>query len=217
MAALGLFAAGAVATSATAAAQPPAPEPPAPAPGPPPAPSGPPAPFIGAPVTPDAFSILAQTGQESVPGAAGAPNTAGLDRTTVLGQNPAPATPGGPGTPPNLNVFNNAYGIQQNIEPAAPGQGQQFDVPPGQENADVSKREWFGRYIDMYRAGMLKGGLLGQVPQESLGQPLPGTEPPPGTNIPPGLVQFLPPPPEPAAPPGPAAAPGAPVAPLPPG
>ena len=54
-----------------------------------------------------------------------------------------------------------------------------------------------GRYIDMYRAGMLKGGLLGQVPQEQLGEALPGTAPPPGTNIPPGLGQFLP---DPAAP-----------------
>lgn len=114
----------------------------------------------------------------------------GLDLTTVLGQHAVPSAPGaGPGTPPNLSVFNNGYGIAQNIEPAAPGQGQQFGVAPGQENADASRREWLGRYIDMYRAGMLEGGLLGQVPQEQLGQPLPGTAPPPGTNIPPGLVQ----------------------------
>ena len=133
----------------------------------------------------------------------------GLDSTTVLGQNRRSRASGSRlrALPPNLNVFNNAYGIQQNLEPAAPGQGQQFDVPPGQENADVSRREWLGRYIDMHRAGMLKGGLLGQVPQEQLGAPLPGTAPPPGTNIPPGLVQFLPPPPEPA-PPGDAAPPG---------
>ena len=86
--------------------------------------------------------------------------------------------------------------------PAAPGKGEQFDVAPGEENADVSKREWLGRYIDLYRAGDLKGGLLGQVPQEQLGEALPGTAPPPGTNIPPGLAQFLP---DPAT-----AAPGAP-------
>jgi hypothetical protein len=68
-----------------------------------------------------------------------------------------------------------------------------------------------GRYIDMYRAGMLKGGLLGQMPQQQLGESLPGTAPPPGTNIPPGLVQFQP---DPAAPPDgappPPPAPGAP-------
>ncbi|AEV74531.1 hypothetical protein MycrhN_4023 [Mycolicibacterium rhodesiae NBB3] len=92
----------------------------------------------------------------------------------------------------------------QNIEPAAPGQGQQFDVAPGQENADVSRREWLGRYVDMYRAGMLKGGLIGQMPQEDLGKPLRGTAPPPGTNIPPGLVQFQPQPPPAAATPPPA-------------
>ena len=99
---------------------------------------------------------------------------------------------------PNLNPFNNAYGVQQCLVPSAPGKCEQFDVAPGDENADVSRREWFGRYIDMYRAGMLKGGLLGQMPQEQLGEPLPGTAPPPGTNIPPGLVQFQP---DPAAPP----------------
>ena len=104
---------------------------------------------------------------------------------------------------PNLNPFNNAYGLAQNEVPAAPGQGQQFDVAPGQENADVSRREWFGRYIDLYRDGRLKGGLLGQMPQEQAGEPLPGTAPPPGTNIPPGLVQFLPEPVDPNAPPTP--------------
>ena len=95
--------------------------------------------------------------------------------------------------------------------PSAPGKCQQFDVAPGEENVDVSRWEWLGRYIDMYRAGMLKGGLLGQMPQQQLGEPLPGTAPPPGTNIPPGLVQFQPDsaaPPDGAPPPPPA--PGAP-------
>ena len=46
---------------------------------------------------------------------------------------------------------------------------------------------------------MLKGGLLGQMPQEQLGEPLPGTAPPPGTDVPPGLVQFQPDPPPPPA------------------
>jgi hypothetical protein len=142
----------------------------------------------------------------------------GLDQTSVLGQNPIPAPPGGgPGAVPNLNVFNNAYGPQQCLEPSAPGKCEQFDVAPGEENADVSRREWLGRYIDMYRAGMLKGGLLGQMPQQQLGESLPGTAPPPGTNIPPGLVQFQP---DPAAPPDgvppPPPAPGAPLLPPPP-
>ena len=55
-----------------------------------------------------------------------------------------------------------------NLAPAAPGKGQQFGVAPGDENADVNKRKWLGRYIDKYRAGDLKGGLLGQMPQEQL-------------------------------------------------
>jgi hypothetical protein len=157
---------------------------------------------IGQPLGPADFAVLAQAGQEPVPGAMGAPNVAGLDTTAVLGQNPAPAPPGAaPGAPPNLNVFNNAYGIAQNVQPAAPGQGQQFDVAPGQENANVNRRDWFGRFPDMQRAGLLKGGLVGQMPQEQLGEPLPGTAPPPGTNIPSGLVQFLPGPPPPEAPP----------------
>jgi hypothetical protein len=209
----------AVAFSATAAADPPPPEPvPLPADPAPPPPPGPTIPIIGAPLGSNGFGVLAQTGEEPVPGALGTPQVSGLDPTTALGQLPTPAAPGaGPGVIPNLNPFNNAYGVQQCLVQSAPGKCEQFDVAPGDENADVSKREWFGRYIDMYRAGMLKGGLLGQMPQEQLGEPLPGTAPPPGTNIPPGLVQFQP---DPAAPPdgAPPPAPGAPpVVPPPPG
>jgi hypothetical protein len=193
--AAGLLAFGAaVAFAATAAAQPPPPEDPAP---PPP---GPTAPILGQPLT-NGFGVLGQTDAPPV-GPLGLPEVSGLDRGTLLGQNAVPMAPGaGPGTPPNLNVFNNGYGLPQNDVPSAPGQGSQFDVPAGQENADVSKREWLGRYIDLYRDGRLKGGLLGQMPQEQLGEPLPGTAPPPGTNIPPGLG--LPDPDAPPVPPAP--------------
>ena len=196
IAAAGLVAVGAaVALAATAAADPPPPEP-VPLPGESaPVPPGPPVPVLGAPLGPGGLNVLAQNGQppNDVPGALGTPQVTGLDASSVLGQLPAPAAPGaGPETPPNLHVFNNAYGPQQCLAPSAPGKCEQFDVAPGDENADVSRRDWMGRYIVMYRAGMLKGGLLGQVPQEQLGEPLPGTAPPPGTNIPPGLVQFLP-------------------------
>ncbi len=198
----------AVASMATAVADPP-PDPmliPAPPPpgAPPPPPDAPPPPPPGPTIPgmgelPNGLGVLAQNGTEQNPAALGAPPVTGLDATTVLGQNPVPSLPNaGPGVVPNFNVFNNQYGIQQNLVPSAPGQGQLFDVPPGQEYDDVSRREWFGRFIDMQRAGLLKGGLLGQAPQETLGQPLPGTAPPPGTNIPPGLVQYLP---DPAAPP----------------
>lgn len=190
----------AVAFPAAAAADPP-PLPPiepglAPAAPPPPAPA---VPVIGMPLGPNGLAVLAQTGAPEA-GPLGVPPVTGLDSSTVLGQNLVPSVPGGgPGISPSLNVFNNAYGLPQNEVPSAPGQGTQFDVAPGQENSDVSRREWLGRYIDMYRDGRLRGGLLGQSPQEQLGQPLPGTAPPPGTNIPPGLVQFLP---EPPSPPG---------------
>jgi len=215
----GLLAIGAaVAFSATAAADPPPPEP-LPVPGepePPAPPPGPTVPVIGAPLGPSGFGVLAQNGQPANPAALGAPPVNGLDQTTVLGQNAVPSAPGAdPGVVPNLNVFNNAYGPQQCLVPSAPGKCEQFDVAPGDENADVSRREWLGRYIDMYRAGMLKGGLLGQMPQEQLGEPLPGTAPAPGTNVPPGLVQFQPDPP---APPGTPPPPGPPpLVPPPPG
>lgn len=202
--AFGVLAFGAAfALPATAAADD-APLDPLPAPGDPapPPPPGPTVPGVGQ-LSPSGLNVLAQTNAEPVPGVLGAPPVAGLDRNSVLGLNAVPSAPGaGPGTPPNLNVFNNAYGIQQNVAPAAPGQGEQFDVAPGEENADVGRREWLGRYVDMYRAGMLKGGLLGQMPQEQLGEPLPGTAPPPGTNVPPGLVQFLPDPADAPPPPG---------------
>jgi hypothetical protein len=166
---------------------------------------------VGAPLGPAGFNVLGQNGEAPIPGALGAPPVVGLDRDTVLGQNALPSAPGaGPGVVPSLNPFNNAYGPQQNVQPSAPGQGEQFDVAPGDENAEVTRREWLGRYVDMYRAGMLKGGLLGQAPQEQLGEPLPGTAPPPGTNIPPGLVQFQPDPPPPPGAPAPPPAPGAP-------
>jgi hypothetical protein len=192
----------AVAFAATAAAQPPPPEP-APLDAPP-APPAPEIPVIGAPLGPEGINVLAQQGSPAA-GPLGVPPISGIDPTTVLGQNAVPSAPGaGPGTPPNLRAFNNAYGNPQNEVPSAPGQGTQFDVPPGQENADVSGREWLGRYIDLYRDGRLRGALLGQTPQNQLGQPLPGTEPPPGTNIPPGLVQYYEPPPPPGAPAPPA-------------
>ncbi len=212
IAAVGLVTFGAaVAFAATAAADPPPPEPlPVPGAPEPPPPPGPTVPVIGQPLGPAGLNVLAQNGQEPAPGALGAPPIIGLDETTALGQNAIPSAPGaGPGVIPNLNPFNNAYGPQQCMVPSAPGKCEQFDVAPGDENADVSRREWLGRYVDMYRAGMLKGGLLGQMPQDQLGEPLPGTAPPPGTNVPPGLVQFLP---DPAAPPdgAPPPLPGAP-------
>jgi hypothetical protein len=211
-AAAGLVALAAAVAFPAAAVADPLPPDPLPVPGDPaPPPPAPNVPVIGAPLGPSGWNILAQNGSQAAPGALGAPqDISGLDRNTVLGQLPAPAAPGtGPGAVPNLNPFNNAYGLPQCDVPSAPGKCEQFDVAPGEEHADVSRREWLGRYIDLYRDGRLRGGLLGQLPQQQLGEPLPGTAPPPGTNIPPGLGQYLPDPPAPAdgAPPAPAPAP----------
>jgi hypothetical protein len=210
VAAFGMLVIGAAVAFPAAAAADPPPDPlPLPAdPAPPPPPPGPEVPGMG-PLGPNGLGVLAQNGQPENPGALGAPPVVGLDPTTLLGQNAVPSAPGaGPGTPPNLRVFNNAYGAGAlNDVPAAPGQGTQFGVAPGDANTDVTGRQWLGRYIDLYRAGDLKGGLLGQMPQEQLGEPLPGTAPPPGTNVPPGLEQFLPDPAVPVPPPPPGVVP----------
>lgn len=218
-----IFAAATAMTQTDIAAADPVPTP-VPAPGPalpPPAPvaaEGPGAnlavPIAGANLGPQGLNILAQSdGVDPLSAALGAPSgLTGLDRDSVLGQYAAPSAPGagGPVTAPNLRAFNNAYGPQQCLKPSAPGKCEQFGVEAGQESEDVTGRQWLGRYIDMYRDGRLKGGLLGQVPREQLGESLPGTAPPPGTNIPPGLVEFRP---DPADVPPP---PGAPVPPAPP-
>ena len=81
--------------------RPPRPTPP-PAPAPPPVaplPLPPPARSDGAGArhavgTRRAFGVLAQTGAPGAPDKLGAPNVPGLDATTVLGQNVAPAAPG---------------------------------------------------------------------------------------------------------------------------
>lgn len=189
----------AVASTATAAADPPPDVPADPAP-----PPGPSVPLIGAPLGPNGLSVLAQNGAPAAPGSLGVP--AGLDVSPggLLGQNPVPAVPGGPpGTPPNLSIFNNAYALPQNEVPSAPSQGTEVGVAPGDENANISRLDWLKQWHQLYSNGNLKGALLGQLPQEQLGEPLPGTAPPPGTNTPPGLVQNLPdsPPAIPAAPP----------------
>lgn len=156
------------------------PAPVAAAPALPPQPVGPAIPGIGLPLAPQGIGLP--------------PGTVGMDLGTVLGQQAVPSPPGaGPGTPPNLSIFNNLYApLPQYLEPSAPGEGVQLGVAPGQENANISPLEWFGRFADLYRDGRLRGGILGQMPEGQLGQPLPGVAPPPGTNIPPGLVEYLP-------------------------
>lgn len=211
----GALAAGAaVASSATAAADPPPPPPAPPVPIPPPAPpvpQGPPVPMLGAPLGPNGLSPLAQSGVPAA-GPFGIPDpTTGSEY--LLGQNPAPAAPGGPpgAPPPNLSAFNNAYLLPQNEVPSAPGEGTLFGVATGQESANLSGLDYIKRWWHLYQDDRLKGSLLGQVPQDQLGAPLPGTAPPPGTSLPPGLT-----PPEPPVVPTPAVVPPGPEAPPPP-
>jgi hypothetical protein len=91
-----------------------------------------------------------------------------------------------------LNAFNNSYLLPQTLKPSAPGKGTVYDVAPGEENADIAGIDWLKRMHHMHVDGYLNGGLLGQMPQSQLGEPLPGTAPPPGAAIPPGLGQNLP-------------------------
>ncbi|MGV9803369.1 hypothetical protein ACWDTP_35485 [Mycobacterium sp. NPDC003449] len=121
----------------------------------------------------------------------------------LLGQYPVPSAPGGPPPTdaPGLRAFNNGNFFPQNEKPSAPGQGTVVGVQPGEENADISGLDWLRQMHTLYRNGNLHGGMLGQVPKEQLGQPLPGTAPPPGTNIPPGLAENLPVPADPVPPP----------------
>lgn len=146
----------------TAGAQPVPPT--VPVPQPPPAAAPPPA----HPLLP-----LAQSG--SPVGIAGIPpgllGPSGAELT--LGQHAAPAVPGtAPTASPNLNPFNNQYLLPQNVEPAAPGEGTLFGIEPGQEHADIGAGDYLRRLWEMYQAGGLQGGLLGQRPVETLNGPL---------------------------------------------
>lgn len=189
----GALAAASITAAATVVADPASPLPADPGvPAPPAAPAGPLLPLLGAPLGPNGLSAMAQTGVPAA-GPFGLPQAPMNE--LLLGQNPVPSAPGGPpGAPPNLNVFNNSYLLPQNEVPSAPGDGQMFDVAPGQENADISRTDYLKRVWHLYQSDRLKGSLLGQMPQEQLGAPLPGTEPPPGTNIPSGLTPPAPPP-----------------------
>jgi hypothetical protein len=121
---------------------------------------------------------LAQS-NDSTPGIAGLPNLSGAGNQILLGQTSNPAPPGtDPGVAPNANALNNSYLLPQNVMPSAPGEGQIVGIEPGQENADVTRREYLHRLLTMYQAGGLDGALLGQRP---VGQaPDQGVSPPPG-------------------------------------
>ena len=174
--------------SPLALADPPAPDPVTVAPVPPPAGYVPPPSGIG--------SALAQS-DSTAAGPLGLPDLAAYSPGLLLGQNAVPAAPGTPAsaTAPDLRAFNGDYLLPQNIAPAAPGQGGAADgLGPTPQDPGTGRIAFLRRLHGMYQDGGLAGALLGQVPDEQLGEALPGTAPAPapGIYLPPGLGQNLP-------------------------
>lgn len=128
---------------------------------------------------------LALAGTEQGPG--GIPTNLSITgNTALIGQNTAPAAPGGHGPiiTPGTNALNNQYLLPQNLQPAPPGKGEIYEVAPGEENSDVAGGNYLRRLWHQYQDSELKGGLLGRRPKEELNQPMPDTAPPRGTRIP---------------------------------
>ncbi|WP_445166326.1 hypothetical protein ACTXG7_21025 [Mycolicibacterium sp. Dal123E01] len=170
---------GALAGSATALADP--------GPSDPPVPPLPPAGFV--PPNATVGSALAQAGAPSV-GPVGLPDMSAYGPGLLLGQNPVPSAPGAPGpvATPDLHAFNNQYLVPQNVAPAAPGEGvADIGIGPSADAPGTGRLAFLRRLHEMYQGGALDGSLLGQVPYEQLGEPLPGTAPGPGIFVPPGL------------------------------
>jgi len=167
-------------------------------------PADPPPPPVGF-IPPKATigSVLAQDGAPSV-GPLGMPDLSGYAPGILLGQNAVPSAPGaqGPVATPDLHAFNNQYLVPQNVAPAAPGQGvTDAGIGPSADAPGTGRLAFLGRLHEMYQDGALDGALLGQVPYEQLGEPLPGTAPGPGIYVAPGLGLPLADPAESAPPP----------------
>ena len=142
-------------------------------------------------ISPDATigTVLAQSGAPSV-GPAGLPDLSAYAPGFLLGQNPVPSAPGAASTvtTPDLHAFDNQYLLPQNIAPAAPGQGEpDIGIGPTADQPGTGRLAFLRRLHAMYSDGALDGALLGQVPYEQLGEPMPGTAPGPDIYIPPGL------------------------------
>jgi hypothetical protein len=169
-----------------AEADPPPPEPATVDPAPPPAGYVPPPSGIG--------SVLAQSDSDPA-GPLGLPDLAAYAPGLLLGQNAAPSAPGAATavTAPDLRAFNGEYLLPQNVAPAAPGQGVAADgIGPTPDDPGTGRLAFLRRLHGMYQEGGLAGAFLGQVPDEQLGEPLPGTAPAAGIYLPPGLGQNLP-------------------------
>jgi hypothetical protein len=169
-----------------------------PGPGDPSIPPAPPAGFL--PPNATVGSVLAQAGAPSA-GPLGLPDLSAYAPGLLLGQNPVPSAPGAQGAAatPDLQAFNNEYLVPQNVIPAAPGQGvADVGIGPSAEAPGTGRLAFLRRLHEMHADGALDGALLGQVPYEQLGEPLPGTAPGPEINVPPGLGFGLADPAEPA-------------------
>lgn len=154
-----------------------------------PGPAEPPQPPVLVPPTSTVGSVLGQNGAPAV-GPLGLPDLSAYAPGLLLGQNPVPSPPGAPGTvaTPDLRAFDNQYLLPQNAAPAAPGQGvPAAGIGPSADQPGTGRLAFLRRLHEMYQGGALDGALLGQVPDEQLGEPLPGTAPGPDIYIPPGL------------------------------
>ena len=152
-------------------------------------PPSPPPPAAFVPPNATVGSVLAQAGAPSV-GPAGLPDMSAFAPGLLLGQNPVPSAPGAPGVvaTPDLHAFNDQYLLPQNVAPAAPGEGAaDIGIGPSADAPGTGRLAFLRRLHEMYQGGALDGALLGQVPYEQLGEPLPGTAPGPETFVPPGL------------------------------
>jgi hypothetical protein len=171
---------------------------------PPPDPASAPAPTGLIPPIASITNVLGQNGSTPA-GPLGLPDLSAYAPSLVLGQNPVPAAPGATeaAVVPNLNAFNAAYLLPQNLTPAAPGQGEPAPgIGPNQDSPGTGRIAFLRRLHEMYGAGALTGALLGQIPKEQLGEPLPGTAPGPEIYIPPGLGFAQPDLPDPTLPAG---------------
>ena len=63
---------------------------------------------------------------------------------------------------------------------------------PSAGDPSTGRLAFLRRLHTMYQAGDLKGSLLGQMPEDQLGEPLPGTAPGPGIYLAPGLGENIP-------------------------
>ena len=181
----GLGLAAALASSPSAAADPVTPDP---------AVTDPAAPVGYIPPRSGIGSVLAQSGAAPA-GPLGLPDLSSYAPGLLLGQNAVPAAPGTqtPVAAPDLRAFNGDYLLPQNVIPAAPGQGAISEgIGPTPEDPSTGRLAFLRRIHAMYSDGDLAGALLGQVPSEQLGEPLPGTAPAPGISLAPGLGQNLP-------------------------